>query len=222
LGIRKLILNSLNPILKPLVGSYLSRTRNYSYDGIQIKVYPGVFHPGFFFSTTVLLKFLKSENLKNLSVLELGAGSGLISIYCSLQGANVTASDISETAISNIKENASLNGTTLEVVKSDLFTSLDPRKFQLIIINPPYYPKRVTTEKDLPWFCGEEFEYFKKLFMQMRDYNPMQGRSIMILSEDCDIFKIYEIAEGYGFSLKEILQVRKMGELNLIYTITPV
>lgn len=219
MGIRKTILNALGPFLKPLATSYLSKPRNCSYENIRIKVHPGIFHPGLFFSTNVLLKFLKKEQLASQKVLELGAGSGLIAIYCSLRGADVTASDISDAAIMNIKENASINNATLTVVKSDLFTSLDPKKFDLIIINPPYYPKDAVTEKDLPWFCGKDFEYFKALFKQMSDHQPMHAKSIMILSEDCDLSNITRIAKENRFIFEEIHRERKMGELNFIYKI---
>jgi release factor glutamine methyltransferase len=218
-GIRKTILNTLAPILRRLAMRYLSKVRMYSYQNIRIKVNPGIFHPGLFLSTNVLLKFLKKEHLESQKILELGAGSGLIAIYCSLRGADVTASDISNAAIMNIKENAVINSATFDVVKSDLFSLLDPKKFDLIVINPPYYPKEVTTEKDLPWFCGKDFEYFKALFKQISDHQPMKAKSIMILSEDCDLSNITRIAEENRLSLVEIHRERKMGEFNFIYEI---
>ncbi len=140
----KKILNLFHPVLKPLSAWYLSRVRTYRFLDITVKVYPGVFHPGLFFSTKILLKYLSHLNLRGQRILELGAGTGLISIYCAKKNAaQTTASDISISAISNIKENAALNKATIQTVHSDLFEFISPDDFDIIIINPPFYPRDV-------------------------------------------------------------------------------
>src|SRR5687767_8111395 len=106
----KKILNLFHPLLKPLSAWYLSKVRTYRFQDITVKVHPGVFHPGLFFSTKIILKYLKNLNLQGQRILELGAGTGLISIYCfKKNAAQITASDISISAVSNIRENAVLN-----------------------------------------------------------------------------------------------------------------
>src|SRR5215211_7730752 len=82
---------------KPLLVKYLSRNRQYSSHGIHLEIAPQVFHPGFFFSTKLLMRSL--SNLQNKTLLELGAGSGLISMHAERQGAIATASDINAVAI---------------------------------------------------------------------------------------------------------------------------
>jgi release factor glutamine methyltransferase len=220
MNIPKAILNRIAPVLKPMILWYLSKTRSYSYGDMKVSVYPGVFHPGLFLSTKVLLEFLQQLKLGESSVLELGAGSGLISVYCAKMGARVTASDISDTAIRNISDNARQNNIEIKVIKSDLFDLINPNDFQLIIVNPPYYAKPVTSEKDFPWFCGENFEYFKKFFSQLKNETPLRPRIIMILSEDCDKKNISGIASEFGFTLKEVFRRRKIGEWNYIFDIT--
>ncbi|HKB43764.1 MAG TPA: hypothetical protein VKC90_05220, partial [Chitinophagaceae bacterium] len=66
---------------KPLLVKYLSKTRIYKYENIKLEIPPQVFHPGFFFSTRLLLNYIKQVPLKDKSFLEPGCGSGLISIY---------------------------------------------------------------------------------------------------------------------------------------------
>jgi len=214
----KQILKSCHPLLARFASWYLARPRTGSYSGITIKVLPGVFHPGLFFSTQVLLKYLKNQPLRGKRILELGAGSGLISIYCSNKGAQVTSSDISKTALKCISENAKINHVDLNIVESDLFTNLNIVEFDLVVINPPYYPKRVSTEKDMPWFCGEAFEYFENLFFQLQTAPP-SCEVIMILSEDCDLRRIEMIAGKNSLRLSIIDSSIRWGELSFIFRI---
>ncbi len=115
-------------ILYPLSEKYLSKERNYKYKDITITVFPGVFHPGFFFSTNLLLKYLEKLELNEKYILELGAGSGLISVFAAKRGAFVTASDISLTAVYNIEKNVKMNDANVEIIHSDLFDDLAPPK----------------------------------------------------------------------------------------------
>ena len=219
MSLRKKILNLLHPALKIFTRWYLAKTRWFSFQQIRVKILPGVFHPGLFFSTRVLLEYLEKIDLKNLRVLELGAGSGLISIYCYKKGASVTATDISQTALAGIRENAERNNASIEIRYSDLFDEVSPSDFDLIVINPPYYPKAIVSEQDMPWFCGENFEYFEKLFSQTKAVNS-RTRIIMILSEDCNIAQIEKIAEKSGKKSTEIFSTKKSGEMNYIFEIS--
>lgn len=102
--------------IKPIIVIYLSRQRNYRYANIKAVIYRGVFHPGFFFSTKALINFLETMELKDKNLLELGCGSGLISIVAARNGANVTASDINPATIECAQLNGQKNG-----VKSGLY-----------------------------------------------------------------------------------------------------
>jgi len=215
----KKVLNRLGPFLRPILLRYLSKRRVYTFQGIKIGVNPGVFHPGLFFSTKILLHYLSKEELREQTILELGAGSGLISIYCSKHGASVTASDITTIALENIKANAEMNDAAITIVKSDLFDDLDPNQFQWIVVNPPYYPKHVNSEMESAWFCGENFEYFEKFFYQLNSKLTIKNKIIMILSEDCKIDTIQSIARKYGKDLTLIFQKRVWGEMNFIFEI---
>ncbi len=214
---RKKILNLLHPVLKPLSQWYLSRTRNYRYQDIRLKIYQGVFHPGLFFSTKVVLNYLASQSIKGSTVLELGAGSGLIAIYCAKQAARVTASDVNPVALKNIRANADANQVNVEVIASDLFDNLNPSSFNWIIINPPYYPKNVKKDSELAWYCGENFEYFERLFTQLKSALPDHQKIIMVLSEDCNIARIKAIASSRNIALKNIYQQQLAGERNYIF-----
>src|SRR5215472_14863239 len=122
---------------QPLLIKYLSKTRTYHYKDIHLQIPSSVFHPGFFFSTHLLLKQIKDLSLKNKMFLEPGAGSGLLSIYAAKQGAIVTATDINPLAVECIKKNAFQNHVDVDLNKSYLFHNIPPEKFDIILIKPP-------------------------------------------------------------------------------------
>lgn len=216
---KSLLKKLLFPVLKSAYNIYASKERSYFFKGINVKIMPGVFHPGFFFSTKLLIKCISKYNLKDKTFLELGAGSGLISIYCAMQNAMVTATDINPTAIKNIIKNAELNNVKLDVIESDMFDRIEIRKFDYIIINPPYFPKNPKNEEELAWFCGNDFQYFKKLFSQLKYYKTEATIVLMILSEDCDLQQITSIANKNHFSMNIVFQKKVFREANYIYTI---
>jgi release factor glutamine methyltransferase len=207
------------PILKSIYTIYSSKERNYSYNGIKVKIFPGVFHPGLFFSTKLLIEYVSELSIKDKKVLELGAGSGLISIYCAKQKAVVTATDISAIAIENIKLNTLSNNVSINIIKSDLFDEIEKQEFDFIIINPPYFPKDPKNESESAWFCGSDFQYFKKLFSQLNNYKTNNSVVLMILSEDCDISRIKSIAEENNFNFSLVFQKKVLWEENFIYRI---
>lgn len=217
--IKSLIKAIINFVVKPIVLIYLSVERSYKYDGIQLIIMPGVFHPGIFFSTKLLLKFLGNVELEDYTFLELGAGSGLISIYAAKQKAIVTATDISKTAISNIEQNAERNNVAINVIKSDLFNALPQQPFDIITINPPYYPEKPINEKDFAWYCGKNFEYFENLFLQLENYVDENSKTFMILSEDCQIARIQQIALKNSWEMRIVFQKRILWEMNYIFKI---
>jgi release factor glutamine methyltransferase len=182
-----------------------------------IKIFPGVFHPGFFFSTKFLISHLKYYKLKNKNILELGAGSGMISVFCAKNFAEVTASDISKTAVENIIANAKLNNCNITAIYSDLFDSIPNQNFDFIIINPPYFPKDASTESELAWFCGSDFQYFEKLFKQLPDYLFPETIVLMVLSEDCSIKTIEAIAKKNNIEIKLKDRRKFFGEENFIF-----
>jgi len=197
----------LHPILKKLTAYYLSKPRWYRYEDIKIKIVPGIFHPGFFFSTGFLIEYLKTQPIKDKKILELGAGSGLISIFCARKQASVTATDINPVAVNTIIENARNNAVSIEVIQSDLFEKLQSRNFDYIIINPPYYPKTPKNNAEMAWYCGSQFDYFQVLYEQLGPFKS--AKTLMVLSEDCDLKEIKSIAKEKMINM-ELLATKKL------------
>ncbi len=212
---RQVVKHISGPILKRFFKTYLNRATQYSYEGIDIRVEKGVFHPKYFFSTRVLLDFLKKQELSDKRILELGAGSGLISFFCAKKGARVTASDVNQTAIDGLKFNSEKLKLDVEIVKSDLFDDIE-QTFDCIIINPPYYPKTPSNEAEKAWFCGEDFEYFQKLFSQLNERKETAA-IWMILSEDCKIDHLKDLAEKHEIAFELIHTDQSWAEKNFIF-----
>lgn len=199
---RKILKNFASAFLVPLTQWYLRKERKYTYRGTAITVLPGVFHPGMFSSTTFILEFLEQQVLTKKKLLEIGSGTGLISIRAAKANAQVTASDLSLIAIENTAMNAKSNNAEIHIVHSDLFTQLEKDTFDWIIINPPYYAQNPKNENDLAWYCGENFEYFEKFFNQLNGYIASTSQVIIVLTKGCDLQKIFSLGKRAGFEFE--------------------
>lgn len=200
---------------------YLSKTRAYHYKDIHLQIPASVFHPGFFFSTHLLLKQIQKMPLKGIKFLEPGAGSGLLSIYAAKQGADVTATDINPVAVECLQKNCSLNNVRINILESDLFDDIATERFDLIVINPPYYKKAPQSYADYAWNCGENGEYFTKLFWQLKNYIHSNTKVLMVLCDGCDVNMVTATAQKNGFIMHTLLRRQNILEKNFIYSIEP-
>jgi release factor glutamine methyltransferase len=205
--------------LRPLVQNYLSKERWYSYNDLRLLIAPQVFHPGFFFSTRLLLNYILKLDLKKRSFLELGAGSGLIAMSAAKKGAIVTATDINTVAIDYLQQNVERNSVSITILRSDLFDDIPLTQFDVVAINPPYYKRNPQNELEHAWFCGEQGEYFVKLFSQLGNYIHSSTGIIMVLCDDCDVQMIESIANRAGYKMQLQQATRRLWEMNYIYEI---
>ena len=215
----RLILRILKPILPPLYKLYVSRARTYRYDGLKTVCQPGVFYPGFIGSTKHFLDYLQKQDLSGLKFLELGSGSGIISLLAARKGAVVTASDINALAVQNTTDNALKNNLKVTAIESDLFNNLKGIAFDYIVINPPYYAVDPKDHKEMAWFCGKKYEYFEELFPQLKEIFHAGMVILMNLSQDCDLPEIKQIAAESGFEFYLRQQEKRMGEWNYIFQV---
>ncbi|MDP7423178.1 MAG: methyltransferase [bacterium] len=115
----------------PIVASYHFTKAG----GINIDVFPEVYSPR---EDT----FLVIDNIvltPNIRFLEIGVGTGLISIFAAKRGAIVEGTDINPAAVGNAKHNTATNDVNARFHCGDLFEGISG-KFDLIVFNPPYLP----------------------------------------------------------------------------------
>lgn len=216
---RKTIKRLATVFYKPFLSRYLAKTRNYRYKNIDLIIPPEVFHPGFFFSTKLLISYISLMKMEGKTFLELGAGSGLIAIYAAKKNAKVTAIDINPVAVKYLELNSNKNNVQLQIIESDMFLNVEKQQFDIIVINPPYYKREPISYKDYAWYCGEGGAYFHRLFESLDNYIHKASQVLMILSEDVDLEMIKAIASKNKFTLDCIFKKKNIMEENMIYKI---
>ena len=86
------------------------------------------------------------NNKSELNILDIGTGSGAITISLAkyLNDAHVTSADISDIALEIASKNAVSNDVNkkIDFIKSDIFSNISrEEKFDIIVSNPPYIKK---------------------------------------------------------------------------------
>lgn len=118
------------------------------------------------------------KELQNPKVLEIGVGSGIISVMLAklIPNIEIVAVDINEDALELASLNAKKFGVEEKItfVKSDLFKNVEEQHFDMCISNPPYIkndfklPKNVTYEPSNALFGGDDGdEILKKIIDEM-------------------------------------------------------
>jgi release factor glutamine methyltransferase len=106
---------------------------NQEFMGLEFKITPSVLIPRP--STESLVE--RAALHQPRTFLEIGTGSGAVSVVLALGGAKGTATDVSARALEVARHNAKLHGVEdrITFVEADLFVD---GKFDLVISNPPY------------------------------------------------------------------------------------
>ncbi|MFZ0742784.1 MAG: peptide chain release factor N(5)-glutamine methyltransferase [Terracidiphilus sp.] len=75
-------------------------------------------------------------------ILDIGTGSGAIAIALAhgLPDAQITATDISSSALALAQENAERNAVAIRFLQGDLLLPVAEERFDIIVSNPPYVP----------------------------------------------------------------------------------
>lgn len=153
------------------------------------------------------LKGDKTKNEKINSVLEIGCGSGLLSIIAAKRGCDILAADIDSTAVRCAKRNAELNNTKIKAVQSNLFNDIEG-KFGLIVFNPPYLPEE-QTEDSRAWAGGKNLEVITRFIKEARQHLADNGKILTVVSSLSNPENVLEEFADNGFDA-EIIAERKI------------
>lgn len=139
------------------------------------------------------------------SVLDLCTGSGAIAIVIKkkCENVSVTASDISADALALASENATLNETNIEFIKSDYFAEITG-KYGLIVSNPPYIKS-----SDIDSLDKEVKDYEPRIALDGGESGLDAYKTIIVGAKDCLVdggYISFEVGIGQALDVKEMLE----------------
>jgi SAM-dependent methyltransferase len=190
---------------------------------LEVAIYDTVFwEPA---DTDSLRSLIRTTDLvKGKSVLEIGTGSGLISLCCLNNGANrVVATDINPAAVLNARHNASRldPGANFEARLVDenhpgAFAVIpEGERFDLIISNPPW-------EDGTPASVGEYslydpgFELLESLLAGAKEHLQPGGRMLLAYGCTAAIRRLIESGPEHGFEVR-VLDERRLEDLEPVF-----
>lgn len=152
------------------------------------------------------IKNLKNSFNKSINGLEMGVGSGIISISLLkfIDKLNMTAVDINHKAIKLTLKNAqNLNvENRLKVLYSDLYENIDFKGFDFIVSNPPYIPTRDISELDNKIKLYEPINALDGKESGLYFYEKIIQNSRTYLNKNFFIF--FEIGYNQGDDIKNL------------------
>ena len=161
------------------------------------------------YETEILVDLIINDNSNNKKILDIGTGSGAISLALSknLKDSKIIGVDISKNAIDLANENKiKLNINNVEFKESDIFSNID-EKFDIIVSNPPYInkedfeklDKKLYYEPQNALYGGEDGLYFyKKIIKNAKNFLNKNGKIYLEIGYD-QKDSISDLLEEYGY-----------------------
>lgn len=203
-----------------MVKAAITRTDNVTMFGFSLTVPPSVFHPRFYLTSHFFAEYLLTLDLRNKELLEVGCGSGLLSLVAARVGARVTALDINPRAAETTLLNAESNGLQgrVRVLKSDLFGELSATDtFDRILWSPPFFPREPSDDASYAWNAGREYSSIGRFARSVGAHLRPQGEVLLLLSSEINVPALLSIFESSGFTPRLARFKRKLFETLFIY-----
>lgn len=166
--------------------------------GLEFNVREGALIPRPETEELVVWAMEMAKEIVSPRIADICTGSGCIAISLAklLQGAEVTATDISDEAIALARENVAKLGVEVNVVKDDALgglQALQGKEFDVIVSNPPYIPR---SEQESMHINVTHHEPHIALFVEDNDpllfYRAIARSTKELLSEEgCLLFEIH-------------------------------
>lgn len=176
------------------------------------------------YETEILVDLIINDNSNNKKILDIGTGSGAISLALSknLKDSKIIGVDISKNAIDLANENKiKLNINNVEFKESDIFSNID-EKFDIIVSNPPYINKedfeklnnKLYYEPQNALYGGEDGLYFyKKIIKNAKNFLNKNGKIYLEIGYD-QKDSISNLLEEYGY--KQIKSYKDFNDFDRI------
>lgn len=202
----------LEGTLKILKDSEKEKSKyNFEVLGREFIIYPNVFSPKYFKDTEFFAKEIPVN--RGDEVLEIGCGTGIVSIFASLKGANkVVAIDINPSAVKNAKENIELHNLSdkIEVREGSVYSPLKKgEKFDLIFWNTPFaYSETIKPTVLEKAVIDVDYKFTKEFISKAKIYLKDNGRLIIGFSTTLGHFdELEKILEKEGYNVKILKSV---------------
>ena len=210
------IIENLQTIIDQLAASrpvqYVTGVAEF-YD-LEFKVCEGVLIPRP--ETAELVAQIVADTHPGAKILDVGTGSGAIAVALakSIEGAKVTAVDISDVALEIAAENAERNGVNIAFYKADALGDMSSLgEFDIIVSNPPYIPQSdiVRMERNVV-----DYEPHTALFVADDDalcfYRSIAQNGVKMLRMGGALY--FEIYEQFGKQIRQMLE--QMGYKDIV------
>ena len=152
------------------------------HNDISLKIFEGIYCPAE--DSLLLAEYLEKQDLQGKNVLEVGTGSGFVSIVAAKKGAEVDACDINPDAIECAEINAKSNNAKINFFTSDLFSNVKG-SYDIIIFNPPYLPEDEDDSiagKDIIYSGGKEGKETIERFLKGAHGYLKKGGYILLIT----------------------------------------
>lgn len=181
--------------------------------GFTFTVRPTVFNPADFISSKVFISYINTLDLRGKYILDMGSGSGVVSIIAASKGALCVACDINPVSVRCITENALQNNFSGQVtaIESDLFESLGnivTGKFDIIFFNPPYYKGNPANNFERAFKGGPNLEVINSFLDDAKNFLAPSGRLCLLISSDMNLDDMFSRLKTAGYDYK-ILHTNK-------------
>ena len=198
---------NLNKVVKKLNKNYPVQylIGNVNFYGYNINVNKNVLIPRFETETLVekTIEYIKKLKLENGSLIDLGTGSGCISIVLKkeLETLNITGLDISNKALKLARKNAKNNKAEINFIKENIFKFKPVNKYDILISNPPYITEddeispNIKYEPKKAIFTNDGLKYYRHIMSTCSNYlnkknliafeiGDKQGKDLKKLAKD--------------------------------------
>ncbi|MEA3044669.1 MAG: release factor glutamine methyltransferase [Sphingomonadales bacterium] len=167
--------------------------------GRSILVLPGVWSPKYDWSSLFYVEHF--PDVSGRSFLEIGSGTGVISVFAGLRGASsVVAVDVNPEAVRNSQLNFERHRLSdAQAFQSEGFAAVRGR-FDVITWNAPYHGSR--PDDLLERGCADEdYRGIRAFFREVRDYLSPHGTIVFGFSESGDLPLIRALIAAAGFRI---------------------
>jgi release factor glutamine methyltransferase len=179
-------------------------------NGIKIDVFPNVYSPLYFTDSEWFSKTLP-EIVKKSKFLEIGSGTGIISLCVALNGADVTMTDINPEAVENSKHNFEKYHLSPKIYFGDMYELLPTKeKFDFIFWSHPFN-KGDNPNESILFKSGFDYGYkgLRKYISEAHLHLNAKGKLLLGTGKYASLNEIEIIAREAGYKMN-LLRITKM------------